>query len=204
MNTAIRRMIGIGIPISQSKAPLPKPMTLSSSCVQLSVKFTSDTMVPSTRPGERATNELCLVALGRGGTNEATFELHLRQSLSPRRRPGKEIVVKHRSTSPNRVLRNALMASALAAGLTAVSTIRPASAHVDHGQRNDAQYSARFGGAVAWRQNHRQRRGVRDRLLASSSGSGHQSRQLTNNRRSLGGRASPQYTATGTPQAGSA
>jgi rare lipoprotein A (peptidoglycan hydrolase) len=111
-------------------------------------------------------------------------------------------VVKHRSTSPNRVLRNALMASALAAGLTAVSTIRPASAHVDHGQRNDAHYSARFGGAVDWRQNHRQRRGVRDRLLASSSGSGHHSRQLTNNRRSLGGSGvasvySDRHTASG-------
>jgi rare lipoprotein A len=110
--------------------------------------------------------------------------------------------VKHRCTSPDRVLRNALMASALAVGLTAVSTIRPASAHVDHGHRNDAHYSARFGGAVAWRQNHRQRRGVRDRLLASSSGSGHHSRHLTKSHRSLGGSGvasvySDRHTASG-------
>jgi rare lipoprotein A len=77
--------------------------------------------------------------------------------------------MKRRRTSPNRVLRNALMASAFAVGLTAVSAIRPASAHVDHRQRNDGHYFARFGGAVAWRQKHHQRRGVRDRLLASSS-----------------------------------
>jgi hypothetical protein len=67
-----------------------------------------------------------------GGTNEATFELHLRTILSPRGRPGKEIGVKHRSTSPDRVLRKVLMASALTVRLTAVSTIRSASAHVDH------------------------------------------------------------------------
>jgi|SRR5580700_3239453 hypothetical protein len=46
MNTAIRRMIGIGIPISQSKAPLPKPMVLSSFCVQLPIQFTGDKTVP--------------------------------------------------------------------------------------------------------------------------------------------------------------
>jgi rare lipoprotein A len=94
--------------------------------------------------------------------------------------------VKHRSTSPDRVLRTALMASALAAGLTA-STIRSASAHAHHGQRSDAHYSARFGGAVAWRPNHPQRRGVRDRLLASSSRSRHHSRHLTKDHPSLGG-----------------
>ena len=81
--------------------------------------------------------------------------------------------MKHRSTSPSRVFRNALMAIALAAGLASVSTIRPASAHVDHRQGNDAHYSGRIGGAVAWRRDHHQRRGVRDRLLALSSRSGH-------------------------------
>jgi hypothetical protein len=30
MNNATKRMMGSGIPINQSKAPLPKPMTLSS------------------------------------------------------------------------------------------------------------------------------------------------------------------------------
>jgi rare lipoprotein A len=93
--------------------------------------------------------------------------------------------VKHRSTSPNRVLRNALMASALAAGLTA-SAIRSASAHVHDGQRNDVHYSARFGGAVAWRPNHPQRRGVRDRLLAPSSRSEYHSKHLTKNHRWAG------------------
>jgi rare lipoprotein A len=104
------------------------------------------------------------------------------------------VKLRSRSTSPNRVLRNALMASALAAGLTAVSTIRPASAHVEHRQRNDAHYSARTGGAVAWRQNHHQLRGVRDRLVAS----GH----LIKNHRSLGGSGvasvySDRHTASG-------
>jgi peptidoglycan lytic transglycosylase len=85
--------------------------------------------------------------------------------------------VKHRSTSANRVLRNALMASALAAGLTAVSTIRPASAHVEHRQRNDAH-------------------------LALSSRSGHHSRHLTRSHRSLGGSGvasvySDRHTASG-------
>jgi rare lipoprotein A len=111
-------------------------------------------------------------------------------------------VLKHRTTSPDRVLRNALMASVLAAGLTAVSTIRPASAHVDHGQRNDAHHFARFGGPAAWRQNHHHRRGVRDRLLASSSGSGYHSRHLTKNHRSWAGAGvasvySDRHTASG-------
>ena len=108
----------------------------------------------------------------------------------------------HRSTSPNRVFRNALMAIALAAGLTAVSTIRPASAHVDHRQGNDAHYSGGIGGAVAWRQNQLQRRGVRDRLLALSSRSGHHSRRLTKSHRALGGSGvasvySDRHTASG-------
>jgi len=48
MNSAIRRMIGIGIPISQSRAPLPKPMILSSFCVHLSIQIAGDQKVPST------------------------------------------------------------------------------------------------------------------------------------------------------------
>jgi hypothetical protein len=50
MNTAIRRMIGMGMPISQSKAPLPKPMTLSSFYVQMPLQFTGYKQVPSMEP----------------------------------------------------------------------------------------------------------------------------------------------------------
>jgi rare lipoprotein A len=91
-------------------------------------------------------------------------------------------VVKHGSTSPNGVLRDALLVSALAAGVTTVSTLRPAYAYGDHRHRNDAHYSAGFGSDAAWRQNHRQ---LRDRLLSLASRSGYRHPPKTH--RSLGG-----------------
>jgi rare lipoprotein A len=95
------------------------------------------------------------------------------------------------------------MASALAAGLAAVGTIRPAFAHVDHGSRKTpTHYSASLGGAVPWRQNHRQLRGVRNRLLASWNRSGQHGRHLTKSHRSLEGAGiasvySDRHTASG-------
>jgi rare lipoprotein A len=64
-----------------------------------------------------------------------------------------------------------------------------------------AALAARYALPAMFRQNH-QRRGVRDRLLASSSGSGHHSRHLTKSQRSLGGSGvasvySDRHTASG-------
>jgi rare lipoprotein A len=102
--------------------------------------------------------------------------------------------MKNPSTSPDRALRSALMALALSAGLTAVSTVRPAAAHVDHRQRNDAHYSARIGGGGAWRQNHHQRRAVRDRLLAVSTRYGHHRGHLTSHRSVAGSGVASVYS----------
>jgi hypothetical protein len=102
-----------------------------------------------TDPSRAAANGI----VGAWGTNEATFELDLRTILSASRgRPGKEIVVNYRSSSSQRVLRNALVASALATGLTAMSNIRPASANVVHGQRNYGHNSTRSGDGAAFPQ----------------------------------------------------
>ena len=73
--------------------------------------------------------------------------------------------MKHRSTSSNRVLRNAFMASAVAAVLAA-SNIRPASAQAHHAGYGPHPHSERIG--TLWRQDHQRRRNMRDRLLASS------------------------------------
>ncbi|HEV7982568.1 MAG TPA: septal ring lytic transglycosylase RlpA family protein [Xanthobacteraceae bacterium] len=64
------------------------------------------------------------------------------------------------------------MATALTAVLAAQGSVRPASAHAHHGvTRTDANRShpSHVGDAGAWRRDQNRRRGVRDRLLASSA-----------------------------------
>jgi rare lipoprotein A len=85
-------------------------------------------------------------------------------------------VLKHRNKSPSRrLLRNALMATALVAVLPSAS-IRPALAHANHGQtRNGGKQTHHFvltSDAAAWRNNSTtKRRGVREKLFASAGGS---------------------------------
>jgi rare lipoprotein A len=67
----------------------------------------------------------------------------------------------NRVSRNRRVLRNVLIASAIAGVLCAGGSIRPASAHAHHGVM-------RIGEAGAWRHDHQRRRGVREKLLASS------------------------------------
>jgi rare lipoprotein A len=85
--------------------------------------------------------------------------------------PGeRNLVLKHNRVSCNRrILRNVLMASALTTVLAAGVNIRPASAHARHGvTRTDGTHHAvRIGAAGAWRHDHQERRGVREKLLAS-------------------------------------
>ena len=78
--------------------------------------------------------------------------------------------MKHNRVSCNRrILRSVLMASALTTVLAAGVNVRPASAHARHGvTRNDGiHHAVRIGAAGAWRHGHQQRRGVREKLLAS-------------------------------------
>jgi rare lipoprotein A len=66
----------------------------------------------------------------------------------------------NRLSRNRRILRNVLIASAIASVLCAGGNIRPASAHAHHGVM-------RIGEAGAWRHDSHQRRGVREKLLAS-------------------------------------
>ena len=82
--------------------------------------------------------------------------------------------MKHNRVSRNRrILRNVLMASAMATVLTAGGNIGPASAHANRGvARTDGtptHHAVQIGQAGAWRHDRQQRRGVREKLLASSS-----------------------------------
>ena len=65
------------------------------------------------------------------------------------------------------------MASAMAAVLTAGVSVRPAAAHSRQGPTmamgNHTHHSARISGAGAWRHGWHERRGVREKLLASPS-----------------------------------
>jgi rare lipoprotein A len=95
--------------------------------------------------------------------------------------------LKHnRVTRNRRVLRNALMASALTAVLAAGGGIRPASAHAHHGSTrtdgNHAHRPVRVSDAGAWRRDHHRRREVREKLLTSSSPSGRSSEHAERNR----------------------
>ena len=113
--------------------------------------------------------------------------------------------MKLRSTLPNRVLRNALLASALATGVTAASSIRTTSAHAPQGSYGTDPHSERFGNVIPWRQDHQRRRDVRDLLFASSIRSGHSahhSKHLAKNHRPLGSSGiasvySDRHTASG-------
>jgi rare lipoprotein A len=85
----------------------------------------------------------------------------------------RNLVLKHNRVSRNRrILRNMLMASAMATALTAGSNIHPASAPAHRGvARTDGtptRHAGRIGEAGAWRRDHQRRRGVRETLLASS------------------------------------
>jgi rare lipoprotein A len=85
----------------------------------------------------------------------------------------KEIILGHNRVSRNRrILRNVFMASALAAVLSAGGNIRPASAHAHHGvtarEGKHTHNAVGIGEAGAWRRDHRQRRGMREKLLSSS------------------------------------
>jgi rare lipoprotein A len=78
----------------------------------------------------------------------------------------RNLVLKHYRVSSNRrILRNVLMASAMATVLTAAGNIGPASAHAHRGvTRTDGthtHHAARIGQAGAWRHDRQQRRGVR-------------------------------------------
>ena len=113
-------------------------------------------------------------------------------------------MVKHRSKSPNHVLRNAFMASAMAAVLTAGSSIRTASAHAPHGGFGTNPHSERIGSKIPWRQDHHRRRDVRDLLLASSIRSGHHNKHSAIHRHLFGGSGiasvySDRHTASGEP-----
>jgi rare lipoprotein A len=84
-----------------------------------------------------------------------------------------ELVLKHnRVTRNRRVHRNALMASALTVVLAAGGGIRPASAHAHHGPSRTAGTHAHHPVAVsdagAWRRDLHRRRGVREKLVAST------------------------------------
>jgi rare lipoprotein A len=79
----------------------------------------------------------------------------------------------HNRVSRNRrILRNVLMASALATVLSAGGNIRPASAHAHHGvtarEEKHGHNAVGIGEAGAWRHDHHQRRGMREKLLSSS------------------------------------
>jgi peptidoglycan lytic transglycosylase len=78
----------------------------------------------------------------------------------------------HRISRNRRAVRNVLMASAMAAVLAAGASIRPALAHSRQGPTmamgNHAPPAA-ISGAGAWRHNWHERRGVREKLLASPS-----------------------------------
>ena len=81
--------------------------------------------------------------------------------------------MKHNRVSCNRrIVRNVLMASALSTVLAAGGNIRPASAHARHGATKadgtHTHHAVRIGEAGAWRHDHQQRRGVREKLLASA------------------------------------
>jgi len=56
--------------------------------------------------------------------------------------------------------------------LAAGGNIRPASAHARHGATKTdgthTHHAVRIGAAGAWRHDHQQRRGVREKLLASA------------------------------------
>jgi peptidoglycan lytic transglycosylase len=83
----------------------------------------------------------------------------------------KELELKHhRISRDRRVLRNVLMAGAMAAVLAAVGSIRPALAHAHHGQtRADGNHAhhSRISEAGAWRHDQHRRRSMREKLLAS-------------------------------------
>jgi rare lipoprotein A len=86
----------------------------------------------------------------------------------------RNLVLKHYRVSSNRrILRNVLMASAMATVLTAGGNTHPASAHAHRGVARTggtpAHHAGRIGEAGAWRHDHQRRRGVREKLLASSS-----------------------------------
>jgi rare lipoprotein A len=78
--------------------------------------------------------------------------------------------LKHNRVASNRrILRNVLMASAMATVLTAGGNIRPASAHAHRGvTRTDGTHThhvVQIGEAGAWRHDRQQRRGVREKLF---------------------------------------
>jgi rare lipoprotein A len=84
--------------------------------------------------------------------------------------PGKVFVLKHRNKLPSRrVLRHALMASALVAILAPAGS-RPASAHEHHKQTDTARKQTRHfvptGDAAAWRHNVHRQRNARNKLFA--------------------------------------
>jgi hypothetical protein len=84
----------------------------------------------------------------------------------------KEIILRHNSVSRNRhILRKILMASALATVLSAGGNIRAASAHAHHGvtarEGKHTHNAVGIGEASAWRHDHHQRRGMREKLLSS-------------------------------------
>jgi rare lipoprotein A len=81
--------------------------------------------------------------------------------------------LKHNRVPQNlRILRNVLMASAIAAVLSSGTNIPPASARGHHGvTASDGRHNhstRRIGATGAWRHDHQRRRGVREKLLASS------------------------------------
>jgi hypothetical protein len=72
---------------------------------------------------------------------------------------GRKVILRHNLVSRNcRMLRNVLMASAIATVLSAAGTIRPASAHAHHGvTRSEGRHThMRIGEADAWPHNHHQ------------------------------------------------
>jgi rare lipoprotein A len=85
--------------------------------------------------------------------------------------PGeRNLVLKHNRVSSNRrILRNVLMAGAMATVLTAGGNIRPASAHAHRGVTSTdgthSHHAVRIGEAGAWRHDRQQRRGVREKLF---------------------------------------
>jgi rare lipoprotein A len=95
----------------------------------------------------------------------------LRLQLIVRQR--KEIILGHNRVSRNRrILRNVFMASALATVLSAGANIRPASAHTHHSvtarEGKHAHNAVGIGETGAWRHEHHQRSGMREKLLSSS------------------------------------
>jgi rare lipoprotein A len=79
----------------------------------------------------------------------------------------------HRISRNRRAVRNVLMASAMATVLAAGVSVRAAAAHSRQGPTmsmgNHAHHSAGISGAGAWRHDWHERRGVREKLLASPS-----------------------------------